>query len=245
MDYEYLPGIVKAKARSGFHQQWGVAILVTLFGLLFSVPNQIISIMGNVTEKPVEFASVLGKNLVDNIVKFYNKNYMVLLIVSVAISLFLVIIKYGECKLYVDIVEKKDAGFSTIFDGLLYPIKAVVANIYIVVLVILWTMLFIIPGLVAAIKYSMTSYIIAEDPDIPITDAVDMSKNMMNGHKLDYVMLIFSFIPWILVIMLTFGLATVYVTPYLNASCAQFYVMVRDEYNARNGLEIKDNDFMK
>lgn len=241
MNLEYVPGNIKYHAKEAFHAQWGVAILVTLFTGLFAFVNDIKSVFVQIEADAETYSSVFGVEVVNRILSFYKDNYMIILIVSLAVSLFLSILQYGECKVFIDVVEGRDASFSTVFDGLLYAVKAVAANIYVIILTILWTMLFIIPGIVAALKYSMTYYIIAENPEIPITDAVDMSKNMMDGHKMDYVMLLLSFIPWIILVTITGGLASIYVTPYMNAASAQFYVMVRDEYNMGNEVVREDN----
>lgn len=234
MNFEFTPGNIKAYAKEAFHAQWGVAVLVVLFTGLFTLVDEVRSLCIQIEADPKIYVSVFGVGTVKWIISFYKDNYMIILVVSLAVRLFLSILKYGECKLFTHIVEGKDAKFSTVFDGLLYVVKAVAANIYVIILTIMWTLLFIIPGLIAAVKYSLTYYIIAENPDIPITDAVDMSKNMMDGHKMDYVMLLLSFIPWLLLVVVTGGLASIYVTPYMNTAFAQFYVMVRDEYNMGN-----------
>lgn len=242
MDLDFVPGNIKAIARGAFRSQWGVAILVTLFVGIFTLASDAISTVGQIVSNPKDYLELFDKDLINKIIDFYNDNYRIFLIASIAIGLFLAIVKYGECKVFTDVVEGKDASFSSVFDGFLYPVKAVAANIYIIILTALWTFLFVIPGLIAAIKYSMTYYIIAENPDIPITDAVDMSKNMMDGHKMDYFMLVLSFIPWLLLTTITFGLASVYVLPYMNCAYAQFYVMVRDEYNMANEVIREDRD---
>lgn len=242
MGNEFMPEFIKKDAKLAFHAQWGVAVLVTLFTGFFALISEIISTAEGVAIEPGRYKGVFGEEMVDLIVKYYNKYYLAILVVSLAISLFITIIQYGECKVFLDIVERKEGKFSSLFDGFLYVFKAVGTSVYVLILVILWTFLLIVPGIIAAIKYSMTSYIIAENPDTPITDAVDMSKNMMEGHKMEYVMLLISFVPWLLLIAFTCGIATFYVTPYLNTALAQFYVRVRDEYNMENGMgNIKDN----
>lgn len=240
MKFDFMPSYIKSLAKSAFHSQWGVAVLVTLFMGLFTLIDEMVTLVEQIAADGKSFVDLLGEDTVNRIIEIYKDNYKIILIVSLAIGLFMTILQYGECKVFVDIVEGKDARFSSVFDGLLYPVKSVVANIYIIILTVLWTFLFIIPGLVAAIKYSLTPYIIAENPEIPVTDAVDMSKHMMEGHKMDYFVLILSFIPWIILVTLTCGLASIYVTPYMNATYAQFYVMVRDEYNMGNEIVKED-----
>lgn len=236
MEYDFTPEVIKRDAKRAFHAQWGVAVLVTLFMGFFSLVSEAGSTVTNIAAKPDEYKVQLGEELVELIIKYYEKYALTILIVYLAIKLFTTIAQYGQCKLFVDIVEGNDARFSSIFDGFLYVFKAVGTSIYIIVLVFLWACLLIVPGLIAAIKYSMTSYIIAENPDTPITDAVDMSRNMMDGHKMDYLMLVLSFVPWLLLVAVTCGLASFYVAPYMNTATAQFYIRVRDEYNAEHEM---------
>lgn len=87
----------------------------------------------------------------------------------------------------------------------------------------LWTMLFIIPGIVAAISYSMAPYIVAEHPEIKASDAIRMSKQMMQGHKGDYFILQISFIGWGLLCLLTCGIGFLFLEPYISAANAEFF----------------------
>lgn len=237
MNNDFIWGRIKEDAKIAFHNQWGVAVLITLFIGFFTLVNEALSAVENIAINTSLYKELLDSEVIDAIIKFYMKYDIFFLVVPLAISLFLIIAKYGECKLYLDIVESRDARFSTIFEGFLYVFKAVGASLYTTILIVLWSFLFFIPGLIAGIKYSMTTYIIAENPSIPITDAVDMSKNMMDGHKMDYFMLKLSFIPWVILITLTCGLASIYVTPYMNSAIAQFYVQVKSEYEVENGEE--------
>ena len=156
MDFEFIPGRIKSLAKDAFHAQWGVAILVSLFTGFFAYISEVRSVLIQIEAKPETYVSMFGVEVVNKIIDFYKGNYMVILIVTIAVNLFLAILQYGECKVFIDVVEGRDASFSTVFDGLLYVVKAVAAHIYVIVLTFLWTLLFIIPGFVAVVKYSMT-----------------------------------------------------------------------------------------
>ncbi len=225
--------LVKQEAKAKFIKQWGVAVLAIVFIGFFDLINETISLISNIASDKQMYIEMIGEAAYEVIVGFYVEYGTILLIISLAIGLFLTIIEFGKCKLFLDVAEEKEAGFASIFDGFLYPVKAVFANIYMTVLIILWSFLFIIPGFVAAIKYSMTYYIIAENPQMPITDAVDLSKHMMMGHKMEYFIMLLSFLPWMLVIAFTFGVAGFYVNPYMETSYANFYIKVRDRYMAK------------
>ncbi len=87
----------------------------------------------------------------------------------------------------------------------------------------LWSILFVIPGIIKCYSYAMTSYVIADDPDTGALDAISESRAMMDGHKLDLFVLELSFIPWILFGIVTFGIGFIYVVPYMTTAKANFY----------------------
>ena len=91
------------------------------------------------------------------------------------------------------------------------------------IFVALWTLLLIIPGIIAALSYSMTYFIIAEDSSISASDAIAKSKKMMKGNKWKLVCLGFRFIGWFLLATLTFGIGFLWVGPYSYVSYAKFY----------------------
>ena len=98
----------------------------------------------------------------------------------------------------------------------------------------LWTMLFIIPGIVKAYAYRMVPYILKEHPELSGTQAITLSRRMMKGHKGDAFVLDLSFIGWILLSALTFGILHLfYVGPYMEATNAELYKAVRADYEAR------------
>ncbi len=87
----------------------------------------------------------------------------------------------------------------------------------------LWSLLFIIPGIVKAFEYSMMFFLMADDKNLSAGEAQKKSMRLMNGHKMDLFVLYLSFIPWILVVAVTFGIASIYVMPYIELAYAAFY----------------------
>lgn len=88
----------------------------------------------------------------------------------------------------------------------------------------LWSLLFVIPGIIKAISYALTPYILADCKNVRATDALKLSMRMMEGHKWEYFVLGLSFIGWTLLTSLTCGLLYVfYVGPYMNNTFAGYY----------------------
>lgn len=87
----------------------------------------------------------------------------------------------------------------------------------------LWSLLFVVPGIIKAISYSQAPYIIAENPNMPAMEALRQSEAMMNGKKMDYFVLGLSFIGWILLAIPTLGLITIWLEPYMSMTMVNFY----------------------
>lgn len=88
----------------------------------------------------------------------------------------------------------------------------------------LWTMLFVVPGIIKGLEYLMIPYILAENPGMDRKEAFMISKRMMDGEKWNAFVLELSFIGWYLVSAITCGLAGIfYVTPYVEATMTELY----------------------
>ena len=94
----------------------------------------------------------------------------------------------------------------------------------------LWSLLFVIPGLIKIYSYRMVPYILADDPTIGGKDAITLSRQMMNGHKWNAFVLDLSFIGWELLSVLTAGLLGLfYVKPYEAATGAELYKVLKNQ----------------
>lgn len=92
---------------------------------------------------------------------------------------------------------------------------------------VLWTCLFIIPGIIKMYEYAIIPYILADDAEISSKEAFIKAKQMMSGNKWRLFKLNFSFIGWSLLCVLTFGIGTLFLIPYINAATAEFYVELK------------------
>ena len=87
----------------------------------------------------------------------------------------------------------------------------------------LWSLLFVIPGIIKSISYSMSMYILAENKGMGALDCINESKEMTNGHKGELFVLSLSFFGWGLLCSITFGIALIWVIPYMNTTFANAY----------------------
>lgn len=90
--------------------------------------------------------------------------------------------------------------------------------------VFLWSLLFIIPGVYKKYQYRMVPYIMAEHPETSYKEALQLSKEMMNGEKWHAFVLDVSFIPWHILGMITCGILEIfYIAPYQNLTNAELF----------------------
>lgn len=91
----------------------------------------------------------------------------------------------------------------------------------------------IIGGAIKTFSYYLCGFILAENPTMKGGDAIALSRKMMNGHKWECFLLEFSFVPWHLLSLATFGLSSLfYSSAYLSAARCEFYAAVRAQVKA-------------
>ena len=96
---------------------------------------------------------------------------------------------------------------------------------------LLWTLLFIVPGIIKGLAYSLTPFIVKDNPQLSPNQAINLSMKMMKGHKFDLFYLYLSFVGWIFLAILTLGIGLLWVIPYMQTSMAAFYLDVKNDYN--------------
>ncbi len=104
------------------------------------------------------------------------------------------------------------------------------------IFIMLWSMLFVIPGIVKSYSYAMTEYIAVDNPDYDWKACIDASKEMMNGHKMELFLLDLSFIGWYLVGSITCGIGLLWVEPYHYAARTVFYRNLINDYNGAQAV---------
>ena len=99
------------------------------------------------------------------------------------------------------------------------------------IFIFLWSLLFIIPGIVKSYSYAMAEYIAVDNPDYDWKACIDSSKQMMDGHKMELFLLDLSFIGWYIVGSLACGIGTLWVSAYHMAARTVFYRNLINDYN--------------
>lgn len=235
---------IKSNAKLFYQNNKGnsiVAILILLgisFGASYAV-NMVVGIIGGITGLSVG----LGMGSIEaGVTGAYAVTYLLSSAASIAAALALFPLSIGLNGWYRNSIYrsvplgelfshyKQDRLWSSIGTGVLMRLY-----------IFLWSLLFVIPGIIKSYSYSQTFFIKAENPNIPAGRAIELSKLMMDGHKWDLFYLHLSFIGWSLLSALTLNiLGIVYVFPYYYAALAFAYEEIKADAAARGVIDINE-----
>ena len=142
-----------------------------------------------------------------------------------AIGLLLIMgpLSLGLAQMFLNIVRGQKAEIGDIFNGFKNFLNSFLLALLNWIFTALWSLLFIIPGIIASYRYSMSFYILADNPGMDANTARVRSIEMMKGNKWRLFCLDFSFIGWYLLCALTFGILTLWVAPYHETARTEFY----------------------
>lgn len=120
-------------------------------------------------------------------------------------------------------------GVNNLFDGFKQFLGSFVAYLLVCIFTFLWFLLLIVPGIIAALRYSQTFYILKDNPELDGLAAIKKSKEMMKGHKGEFFVLQLSFIGWFLLGCITCGLAFIWIAPYYTLTLANYYENLKNQ----------------
>lgn len=132
---------------------------------------------------------------------------------------------YGLAYVFIELVRNnKPVDIADVFKGFEEDFKntfliGLMTSIY----TFLWSLLFVIPGIVKTYAYSFAFYIKKDHPEYDWSKCIEESIKLTDGHKMDLFILDLSFIGWYFVGSLCLGVGTLFVVPYHNASKIEFY----------------------
>ncbi|MDR1590072.1 MAG: DUF975 family protein [Oscillospiraceae bacterium] len=155
-------------------------------------------------------------------------------LLTLVMGVIAAIISMGYYIVILRLTRGQSAEVKGLFDGFAFPLKVVWLNIVTGFFIFLWTILFIVPGIIAAFRYSMAVYILADDPTKGALECIRESKQMMKSHKLNLFVLELSFLGWLFIagfvatlftfiIGLQLDIFMIWLTPYMELTRANFY----------------------
>ena len=137
---------------------------------------------------------------------------------SVLVSLVTTVLYAGYYSYCMGIRRREETQISALLDGLGIVGKVIWCDILIGIKIFLWSMLFVIPGIIAAYRYRFAMYNLLSDPTLSASQAIALSCRQTEGMKLDLFVLDLSFIGWELLAALTFGILGIWTLPYITLS---------------------------
>lgn len=203
---------IKKSARWSLKGKWGLGVLLTflLFLLNSVIPMIVETIINggtptwNSTEPPSAWTSLA----------------------SFIIALILIPVNISACWFYLSIARFESPKISQVFsifsNGKTY-FKLIGLSIVTGILVFLWTLLLVIPGIIKSFSYSQAYYLLKDHPEYTILEAITESRKRMDGYKWKYFLLNLSFIGWAILCLLTFGIGFLWLAPYISTSLGAFY----------------------
>lgn len=153
-------------------------------------------------------------------------------------SILLMPLTFGLTRRYLDISRGKNVEMSGLFyyftTGEVFGLIGM--SLLVGLFTFFWTLLFIIPGIIASFAYAMASYIKIDNPEISALDAIGMSKEAMKGRKMDFFILSLSFIGWAILATITV-VGLIPYTAYVTLTMVEFYRdVVGDDVELEDGL---------
>lgn len=200
---------LKEKAKESLKGKWGESIKIYLIYLLISF------VVGLVE------GFILG---------LLNVSEQTSALLTDATSLILsALFMLGMASFYLKIARNEEVTYKELFSKTNMFVATLLVMLLVYVFTFLWSLLFIIPGIIAAISYSQVYYIMLDNPELKTSEVVKMSKEMMKGHKMDYFLLTLSFLGWGILCLLTFGIGFLWLIPYMNVTTVNFYDSIRSK----------------
>ncbi|HOR41367.1 MAG TPA: DUF975 family protein [Paludibacteraceae bacterium] len=129
----------------------------------------------------------------------------------------------GFYEFFLKLSRGEEVSTSILWTGFSFFDKSVLTYLLMFVYVLLWSLLLIVPGIIASISYGMAFFILAEDKNLTPAEVLRRSKQMMYGYKWKYFCLGLRFIGWILLCIVTFGIGFLFLMPYMQTAYAKFY----------------------
>ena len=226
----------RQEARAALQGNWLLAILVGLVaailgGATSDGPEFKINFSGGELDANLQYAGQTiyswGEGITPGLRTFLvgGAVYLILAAVVLGVLYFILgsVVEVGYARFNLNLTAGEKPSFETLFSYFPHWKTVAVAQLLQTVYILLWTCLLIVPGIVAGYSYAMTSYILAEHPELSASEAIAQSKAMMEGNRWRLFCLQFSFMGWSILCALTLGLGNLALRPYEMAATAAFY----------------------
>ena len=224
-------------AREALRGKWGIAVIAGLIASLLGAlgsDGPEVKLNVDMSERANVSFEYAGQTILStsggindqlSAVLIGSAIYIAIAAILLAVVYFVLgsVIEAGYARFNMDLVDRTEAKIETLFTYF-YNWKTTAATRFLKTLYcFLWSLLFIIPGIIASYSYAMTGYILADHPELTACEAIERSKEMMSGNRFRLFCLHLSFIGWAILCAFTIGIGNLWLNPYRQASVAAFY----------------------
>ncbi len=154
-------------------------------------------------------------------------------------------IPFGLASVMLKVQRGKRAAFEDLFSGYSkYFFNTLLLNAVISLLSILGAVLLVVPGIIIALRYSMSWFILADNPEMGFREVMRRSRELMDGRKEELFFFILSYLGWFILSLLTGGvLFILYVGPYLYLALAGYYLNITENNRGRSKEEEEEDSY--
>ena len=204
---------------------WMAFIVLLVLGILTSIGNGMVTCSQNV----IDIVNMVDPSQMDSTMELgalvLVGASLVIAIIGLVISIFVGnAATVGLCNYFIKNTDSKPS-FADGFSGFKVKYRRNIGTLLLIgIKEVLWGLLFVIPGIIKSFEYAIIPYILADDAEITSKEAFKKAKVMMKGNKWRLFKLNFSFIGWAILCVLTLGVGTFFLMPYIAAANAEFYV---------------------
>lgn len=143
--------------------------------------------------------------------------------ITILVWLISIVLAAGFSTYCLAIRRGKEMPLTTLFDGFSIAGKVILLEIVASIFIFLWSLLFIIPGIIAIYRYRFALYNLLENPDLGILEAINLSKEQTYGYKWQLFVLDLSFLGWVILDVFTMGFLGIWLIPYMSLTDIAFY----------------------
>ena len=187
--------------------------------------------------------TVLGAILIANLIGGITSSVTVenggmALVITIGGGILAYFMEVGLIRYMTNFVKGKDTSFELLFSKFKDWKQIIITYLHQFAVIFLWTLLFIVPGIIKGYAYALVAYIIAEDSTISSKEALKLSEEMMKGHKGELFVLGLSFIGWHLLAILTLGILEIWIMPYQQTATTKFLLNIKENYKKAKEPEV-------
>lgn len=151
-----------------------------------------------------------------------NRDYRGL--INLLILIFIGAIQLGASRFILNLIRENDkAKFTDLFSGFDVFVKALILTVMISIIISLGTILFVVPGVIFMIMFSQSYFILADNKELSSIDCLIRSAKIMKNHKMEFFILILSFIGWYIGCIFTLGIGMIWLIPYYEVTLGNYY----------------------